>query len=589
MGEEERLYMKDQKGILGRLLLFVGGILVVAGVFAFQGFSHADDIVSTPVDVGGLGLTTGEGLTDGDGGSVDGGFVEGGSEPAGESDPDATDELKPANEFSIKYYKIVDEEKVLLFEDTVKTDDEEKVFKISETIPEDEAEFLAWYDEKEGKYYKALDEVTLNAESSLLELVAKFAVLKQFALEYDVDGGINTPNSQVCESYYDTCEFKVSSVIPTREGYEFKGWRIPGTDMIYLPDAILKSINFEKPLIVKAVWAEVKTYTLLYEGNGGMGVPEPQICKSADGFCKFTVSDKTPTKPESGFLDWQKGDITVGPGSEIVATESVTILVANWNPILIFTLEYVAEEAKDIPEPQKCETAMGTCTFIVPDKEPTKDGFRFKGWRFEDKEDMLAKAGDELMVGVDGPLSLKVIAVWSKIYPVLNSGEVFGAGERIVLRTMASASDFKEITIDSELVPEDYFAISEDGATSIILSNAFSQALSAGEHAFAIEWKDGEAHGIISVNQSEDGTKRFVIVDMKGSTDASTLMLRPKAGAVSKESVGGGAVDSAKDNGESNFDAVKTLIIIAAAAFVVVYIINRFYLRHKMEFIENFK
>lgn len=64
-------------------------------------------------------------------------------------------------------------------------------------------------------------------------------------------------------------------------------------------------------------------------------------------------------------------------------------------------------------------------------------------------------------------------------------------------------------------------------------------------------------------------------------------MLRPKAGAVSRESIGA-PVDSAKDNKESDFDAVKTLIIVAVAAFVVIYIVNRFYIRRKMDFIENF-
>ena len=275
------------------------------------------------------------------------------------------------------------------------------------------------------------------------------------------------------------------------------------------------------------------------------------------------------------------------PGTEITVTETITILVANWNPITVFTLEYVAEGAKDVPDAQKCETFMGTCTFIVPDKEPTKEGHIFRGWRLEGKDDMLAKAGDEIIVGIDGPLSLKINAIWSKIYPVLNSGEVFGVGERIMLRTGADFTTFKEITIDEEPVPEDYFKVSEGGATSVILSNAFSQSLSAGEHAFKITWEDGEANGIISVNQSEDGTKRFVIVDAAGTADGMSLMLRPKAGAVSKESTGVVA-DSAKDNSESNFDAVRTLIIAAIAVFATVYAVNRFYIRRKMEFIEEF-
>jgi len=230
---------------------------------------------------------------------------------------------------------------------------------------------------------------------------------------------------------------------------------------------------------------------------------------------------------------------------------------------------------------------MGTCTFVITDKVPEKEGYIFKGWRLAGKEDMLAKAGDQLEVGVDGPLDLKIFAVWSKIYPVLNSGEVFGVGERIMIRTAANYANFKELTIDEELVPEDYFKISEGGATTLILSNAFSQALSAGEHTIKLTWEDGEANGIISVNQNEDGTKRFIIIDAAGTTDGMSLMLRPKAGAVSKESTSA-IKDTAKDNKDSDFDAVKTLIIASVAVFVMVYLVNKFYIRRKMEFIENF-
>ena len=586
MVERSYIHMKNEKGIFSKLLMLVGAVLVAVGVFAFQGGSRADDAVVVPVDTGSLGLFAGQDVDN----------LEGDTSTDENIVSDVTDENESqaettSNTYAIKYYNsdVFDDESALVLADTYEGIENEHIFVISSMVPEGEAEFLAWYDTLREKYYVAGDEVVLNTENPELRLVARFAVTKQYALEYDVDGGVGTPNSQVCESYLDTCEFKISEITPTRDGYEFKGWRVPGEDTIYTPGAPFVSHSQSEPIILKAVWAEIRTYTLLYEGNGGSGSPEPQVCRSADGYCKFVVSDVTPTRVSFEFIDWQKADEAVGPGVEITVSESVTILVANWNPVAVFTLEYVADDAKDIPEPQKCESTMGTCTFILADKEPTKDGYRFKGWRLEDKEDMLAKAGDELIVGLDGPLTLRMIAVWSKIYTVLNSGEVFGAGERVVLRTAANYTDFKELTIDSELVPEEYFTINEGGGTSVLLSNAFAQALSAGEHAFSATWADGEAHGIISVNQSEDGAKRFVIVDVKGNTDAASLMLRPKAGAVSKESIGGGVVDSAKDEGESSFDAVRTLIIVAVAAFIVVYIVNRFYLKHKMEFIENFK
>jgi hypothetical protein len=136
-------------------------------------------------------------------------------------------------------------------------------------------------------------------------------------------------------------------------------------------------------------------------------------------------------------------------------------------------------------------------------------------------------------------------------------------------------------------VPAEYYVISEGETTSIVLSNAFSQSLNTGEHAFEIAWEEGKASGVISVSQNEDGSKRFVVVDANGDADTVNLMYRPKAGAVSKESTNA-ATDAATENNESNFDAIRTLILIAVGTFVVIYIVNRFYIRRKMNFIEEF-
>ena len=88
------------------------------------------------------------------------------------------------------------------------------------------------------------------------------------------------------------------------------------------------------------------------------------------------------------------------------------------------------------------------------------------------------------------------------------------------------------------------------------------------------------------MNQNEDGTKRFMIVDAMATTNGG-LMYRPKAGAVSKESTGVTA-DAAANNEGSNFDAVRTLVLVAVGAFIVVFIVNKFYIRRKMDFIEEF-
>ena len=583
--------MKDQKGIFGKLLSVAGVALVVVGVFVFQNISRAEDEGGAPAVGSNVVVPEGEGEGEGEG--EDGEGTEGDhSAQNGESiegaqsgENEGGDPIVQTYDYAINYYTKDDETENLFTSQTYTGAETEYVFEVVADTPVDAAkgDFIGWMDE-DGKVYHAGDEITLKSEKPELKLTAKFAFLKTYTLIYYGNGGNNIPGAQTETSYEDSYDFVISTAVPVREGFEFRGWQKDGDDTIYAPGSVVKSRLATEPMILKAVWAEIRTFTLIYEGNGGSGVPEVQTCKSASGSCNFVVSEVMPSRNGSQFINWQNAGQGVDAGAEIVATETTTVLVANWSTIFNVKLVYEAKDAKDVPDSQSCETAMETCTFIVPDKEPKKDGYKFLGWRFEDKADMLAKAGDELEVNVGGATEIKVIAVWSRVYAVLNSGEVFGAGERVVIRSVADFSGFKELKIDDMVVPEEYYAITE-GATSIILSNAFAQSLVTGEHAFVVTWEDGEASGIISVTQSEDGTKRFVIVDATGTIDGNALMYRPKAGAVSKES--NGVVDSATGNEESGFDAVRTLIIVAVAAFIVVYIVNRFYVHHKMNFIEE--
>lgn len=588
--------MKKEKGILGKLLASVGVLLVVVGVFVFQGITHAEDGVD-PTDGEGAGVVV-EGA---EGEGTEGGDPEGtnpestdpeGTDPEGTDpeEPGGTDEpVEPAtlHAYIVDYYSNKNDLRPLETQNAASTEDT-YIFTIVNTVPDGNGRFLGWYDERTKKVYKAGEQIELSSETSSVALVARFEVREGFTLRYNANGGHGAPATQVAESYDGYYDFTVSNVTPIREGFEFRGWAKDGDEsQLYQAGNVVKNDNSSEPLTLYAVWAEIKTYTLMYDITGGSGAPEVQACKSATGRCTFVVSSATPSRTGFEFLGWRRGEESLTGGMEIVVTETNTILLADWNPIYTFTLTYTSEEGtKDLPEPQKCETSLGTCTFIVTSKEPTREGYIFLGWRWADKEDMKAKVGDELVVGIDGPTDLKILAVWSKIYTVLNSGEVFGAGERVILRTAGEYHNFQKLVIDSVEVPAEYYAVSEGETTSIVLSNAFAQSLNSGEHAFVITWGNGEASGIISVSQNEDGTKRFVVVDGNSSVDNVNLMYRPKAGAVSKES-SGVAEDAATDNKESGFDAVRTLIIVAVAAFVVVYVVNKFYVKRRMDFIEN--
>ena len=587
--------MEKEKGILGKLLASAGVLLVVVGVFVFQGITHAED-GAEPADTGDTGMIVG-GADEENPEQSDSEGNESGEEGSGVDDPEGVspegsgiaEQTQPTtlHAYILDYYSNKNDLRPLETQNMASAEDS-YTFTITSTVPDGGGRFLGWYDERSKKVYQAGEQITLTSETSSVMLVARFEVREGFTLRYNANGGHGAPATQVAESYDGYYDFVVSNVTPIREGFEFRGWAKDGDEsQLYQAGNTIKNDNAAEPLTLYAVWAEIRTYTLMYDITGGSGAPEVQACKSASGRCTFVVSSATPSRAGFEFLGWRRGEESLSGGMEITVTETNTILLADWNPIYTFTLSYTAEEGtQNLPEPQKCETSLGTCTFIVTSKEPTREGYIFLGWRWPDKEDMRAKVGDELVVGIDGPTDLKIMAVWSKIYSVLNSGEVFGAGERVVLRTAGEYHNFQKLVIDSVEVPAEYYAVSEGETTSIMLSNAFAQSLSSGEHAFDIAWGNGEASGIISVSQNEDGTKRFVVVDGNSNVENASLMYRPKAGAVSKESAGV-VSDAATDNKESGFDAVRTLIIVAVAAFVVVYIVNRFYVKRRMDFIEN--
>ena len=587
--------MEKEKGIFGKLLASAGVLLVVVGVFVFQGITHAEDSAE-PADTGDTGMIVG-GADEENLEQSDPEGNEPGEEGSGVDDPEGAspegsgtaEQTQPTtlHAYILDYYSNKNDLRPLETQNVASAEDS-YTFTITSTVPDGGGRFLGWYDERSKKVYQAGEQITLTSETSSVMLVARFEVREGFTLRYNANGGHGAPATQVAESYDGYYDFVVSNVTPIREGFEFRGWAKDGDEsQLYQAGNTIKNDNAAEPLTLYAVWAEIRAYTLMYDITGGSGAPEVQACKSASGRCTFVVSSATPSRAGFEFLGWRRGEESLSGGMEITVTETNTILLADWNPIYTFTLSYTAEEGtQNLPESQKCETSLGTCTFIVTSKEPTREGYIFLGWRWPDKENMRAKVGDELVVGIDGPTDLKIMAVWSKIYSVLNSGEVFGAGERVVLRTAGEYHDFQKLVIDSVEVPAEYYAVSEGETTSIMLSNAFAQSLSSGEHAFDIAWGNGEASGIISVSQNEDGTKRFVVVDGNSNVENASLMYRPKAGAVSKESAGV-VSDAATDNKESGFDAVRTLIIVAVAAFVVVYIVNRFYVKRRMDFIEN--
>ena len=80
---------------------------------------------------------------------------------------------------------------------------------------------------------------------------------KEFTLNYDANGGIGEPASQTGKSRTGSCDFTISNTVPTKQGYDFKGWSDTrdGSAAYKAGDAVTVT-TAANPKTIYAVWKE---------------------------------------------------------------------------------------------------------------------------------------------------------------------------------------------------------------------------------------------------------------------------------------------------------------------------------------------
>ena len=114
--------------------------------------------------------------------------------------------------------------------------------------------FLGWYDENN-------ELVTTNAVYTFVmpnydyTLEAKW---NYFTINYNLNGGVNNPNNP---SYYTTDDGNIHLQDPTKEGYEFVGWKY-NDEIIDIID-----VNLVQDITLEAVWSDYE-YEIREDDNG---------------------------------------------------------------------------------------------------------------------------------------------------------------------------------------------------------------------------------------------------------------------------------------------------------------------------------
>ena len=203
-----------------------------------------------------------------------------------------------------------------------------------------------------------------------------YASTSLIIVSYNANGGSGAPVNQL--KYYGKT-LTLSSIIPTRTGYIFKGWSASQTATSASWSAG-GSYTKNDPIILYAVW-EAVTYTVSYNANGGFGAPESQIKTHGRD---LTLSTVVPTRTNYTFKGWSTSasatSATYSAGGTYSTDEAIT-LYAVWElayvpPRITSFIAYRVDKESLIEEDNGTSCA---CSFVWrTDKEPANAVFSYK-------------------------------------------------------------------------------------------------------------------------------------------------------------------------------------------------------------------
>lgn len=195
---------------------------------------------------------------------------------------------------------------------------------LSTIIPSrDNHQFLGWSTSVQGEVeYLAGEEYYANAD---VTFYAVWKNISEYSVVYNMNGGGGTIPQQT--KLHDEV-IKISTEIPTREGYSFLGWSttIAG-DVEYESGGIYEN---NVSIVLFAVWSK-NEYIVCYDANGGVDAPSFQIKTYGDD---LILSSVKPTREYHMFKGWSA---TIGGSVEyidgdIYSIDSDIMLYAVWAP-----------------------------------------------------------------------------------------------------------------------------------------------------------------------------------------------------------------------------------------------------------------
>lgn len=225
--------------------------------------------------------------------------------------------------------------------------------------------------------------------------------------------------------------------IPTRTGYDFKGWytAASGGTQVYGSDGKCitgttwwddnRKWKYNGNLTVYAQWTAY-TYTVSYNANGGSGAPANQTKTYG---ASLTLSQTKPTRTGYTFAGWntkKDGSGTSYSAGGVYKTNAAVTLYAQWE-IITYAVTFDANGGSGEPDPQ---TKIYGKTLTLSTTIPVLKGYKFVSWNT-----MSDGSGKTYLSGADYTANAVVTlyAIWKKqddIY--VNVGGTYKLGQAAV-------------------------------------------------------------------------------------------------------------------------------------------------------------
>lgn len=323
------------------------------------------------------------------------------------------------------------------FEITPKSDIDDATFEISVEIPSGTkaTRLLLTYEFGIVDTTTGVEGVGTEAEGTMGEgnftLTAQWAPWKH-TVRYDANAKNDTSVKGIPASQSKTAnvDIKLSSGVPTRNGYTFLGWntKADGKGTAYASGAIYKNDQNGGTVTLYAQWTPWK-HVLHYNKN----VPKSSTSQTVSNMPVdqtktfgqlMTISNLVPTRKGYTFAGWYTQSNGTGtkynPGSNYAADQNggTVNLYAKWTP-WTYNIKYdqnvkSTSSSKTVTDMPAAQTKTQEIDVTLSSMTPKRNGYIFAGWSTSANGSVEYKPGSKFTKDLDSNgASITLYAVWT--------------------------------------------------------------------------------------------------------------------------------------------------------------------------------